>query len=122
MREKENAEFGKMKRNLIIGTRKTHKYVENQKVSDYLVPYTCLLYTSYLPARILFQLASHSVMPISRPHLYCNRLRLFLCAETRDHLGSLHAVCVWRSDVFSHKLSNGSAARLDAGCPQYTAH
>ena len=31
MREKENAEFGKMKRNLIIGTRKTHKYVENQK-------------------------------------------------------------------------------------------
>ncbi|MEY8298033.1 MAG: radical SAM protein [Emergencia timonensis] len=40
MREKENAEFGKMKRNLIIGTRKTHKYVENQKVSDYLVPYT----------------------------------------------------------------------------------
>ena len=40
MREKPNAEFGHMKRNLIIGTRKTHKYVENQKVSDYLVPYT----------------------------------------------------------------------------------
>lgn len=40
MREKENAEFGRMKRNLIIGTRKTHKYVENHKVSDYLVPYT----------------------------------------------------------------------------------
>lgn len=40
MREKPNSEFGKMKRNLIVGTRKTHKYVENQKVSDYLVPYT----------------------------------------------------------------------------------
>ena len=40
MREKENSEFGKMKRNLIVGTRKTHKYVENHKVSDYLVPYT----------------------------------------------------------------------------------
>lgn len=40
MQEKENAEFGKMKRNLIIGIRKTHKYTENQKVSDYLVPYT----------------------------------------------------------------------------------
>lgn len=40
MREKENSEFGKMKRNLIIGIRKTHKYVENHKVSDYLVPYT----------------------------------------------------------------------------------
>ena len=40
MRKKENKEFPKMKRNLIIGTRKTHKYVENHKVSDYLVPYT----------------------------------------------------------------------------------
>lgn len=40
MQEKPNSEFGHMKRNLIIGTRKTHKYVENHKVSDYLVPYT----------------------------------------------------------------------------------
>lgn len=40
MREKQNSEFGHMKRNLIIGTRKTHRYTENQKVSDYLVPYT----------------------------------------------------------------------------------
>lgn len=40
MQEKPNAEFGRMKRNLIVGVRKTHKYVENHKVSDYLVPYT----------------------------------------------------------------------------------
>ena len=40
MRKKQNSEFAKIKRNLIIGTRKTHKYVENHKVSDYLVPYT----------------------------------------------------------------------------------
>ena len=40
MRKKENSEFLKMKRNLIIGVRKTHKFVENHKVSDYLVPYT----------------------------------------------------------------------------------
>lgn len=40
MRKKSNKEFPNMKRNLIIGTRKTHKYVENHKVSDYLVPYT----------------------------------------------------------------------------------
>ena len=40
MRSKENSEFGRMKHNLIIGTRKTHKYVENHKVSDFLVPYT----------------------------------------------------------------------------------
>lgn len=40
MQQKPNAEFGRMKRNLIVGIRKTHKYVENHKVSDYLVPYT----------------------------------------------------------------------------------
>ena len=40
LRKKQNSEFSKMKKNLIIGTRKTHKYVENHKVSDYLVPYT----------------------------------------------------------------------------------
>ena len=40
MRKKENSEFPKMKNNLIIGIRKTHKFVENHKVSDYLVPYT----------------------------------------------------------------------------------
>lgn len=40
MQEQPNAEFRRMKRNLIIGIRKTHKYVENHKVSDYLVPYT----------------------------------------------------------------------------------
>lgn len=40
MRKKENKEFLNMKRNLIIGTRKTHKYTENHKISDYLVPYT----------------------------------------------------------------------------------
>ncbi len=40
MRKKENKEFPKMKQNLIIGTRKTHKFISNHKVSDYLVPYT----------------------------------------------------------------------------------
>ena len=40
MRNNQNSEFAKMKRHLIIGTRKTHKYVENHKVSDFLVPYT----------------------------------------------------------------------------------
>ncbi len=40
MRKKQNKEFPEMKRNLIIGIRKTHKFVENHKTSDYLVPYT----------------------------------------------------------------------------------
>lgn len=40
MRKKENSEFAHMKQNIIIGIRKTHKFVPNQKTSDYLVPYT----------------------------------------------------------------------------------
>ena len=40
LRTKSNSEFINLKRNLIIGVRKTHKFVENHKVSDYLVPYT----------------------------------------------------------------------------------
>ena len=40
MRKKENREFPYMKQNLIIGIRKTHKFVPNHKVSDFLVPYT----------------------------------------------------------------------------------
>ena len=40
MRKNSNKEFANMKRNLIIGVRKTHKFVENHTTSDYLVPYT----------------------------------------------------------------------------------
>jgi len=40
LQKRSNKEFVKMKRYLIIGTRKTHKYVPNHKVSDFLVPYT----------------------------------------------------------------------------------
>lgn len=36
----ENRDFTKLKQHLILGVRKTHKYVENHKVSDWLVPYT----------------------------------------------------------------------------------
>lgn len=40
MRKKENKEFPRLKRNLIIGVRRTQKFVPNYKVSNYLVPYT----------------------------------------------------------------------------------
>ena len=40
MRKKQNSEFPNMKKNLIIGVRKTHKFTENHKTSDFLVPYT----------------------------------------------------------------------------------
>jgi spore photoproduct lyase len=40
LRKNPNKEFAKMKRYLIVGVRKTHRYVPNHKVSDFLVPYT----------------------------------------------------------------------------------
>lgn len=40
MRKKQNKDFPKLKRHLIIGVRRTQKFVPNHKVSDYLVPYT----------------------------------------------------------------------------------
>ena len=40
LRKNPNSEFANMKRNIIIGIRKTHKFVPNHKISDFLVPYT----------------------------------------------------------------------------------
>lgn len=40
LRQKPNSAFSELKNYLILGVRKTHKYSENYKVSDYLVPYT----------------------------------------------------------------------------------
>lgn len=40
LRQNPNSEFARMKENIVIGVRKTHKYVPNHKISDFLVPYT----------------------------------------------------------------------------------
>ncbi len=40
MREKENKDFPRMKHDLILGIRKTHKYTPNFKTSDFIVPWT----------------------------------------------------------------------------------
>ncbi|WP_313154850.1 SPL family radical SAM protein [Lacrimispora sp.] len=40
LRTRPNKDYPAMKRHLIIGVRKTHNYVPNHKVSDFLVPYT----------------------------------------------------------------------------------
>jgi len=36
----DNRDFPRLKEHLIVGVRKTHRYVPNHKVSDWLVPYT----------------------------------------------------------------------------------
>lgn len=40
LRAASNRDFARLKRHLIVGVRKTHRYTENHKVSDFLVPYT----------------------------------------------------------------------------------
>jgi spore photoproduct lyase len=50
MTASDNRDFPKLKNHLIIGTRKTHRYVPNHKVSDWLVPYT----SSGCPAMCLY--------------------------------------------------------------------
>lgn len=40
LRKYENKDFTKLKKYLIIGTRKTHKYSENHKISNYLIPFS----------------------------------------------------------------------------------
>lgn len=40
LRNRENSQFPEMKQYLIVGIRKTHKFVPNHKSSDFLVPYT----------------------------------------------------------------------------------
>lgn len=40
LRANPNSAFPQMKRHLVLGVRKTHRYVPNQKISDFLVPYT----------------------------------------------------------------------------------
>ncbi len=40
LQKRPNTDFIEMKKYLIIGIRKTHKYVPNEKSSDFLVPYT----------------------------------------------------------------------------------
>lgn len=40
LRKYQNKDFTKLKKYLIIGTRKTHKYTENHKISNYLVPFS----------------------------------------------------------------------------------
>lgn len=40
LRTQQNTAFPALKRMLIVGVRKTHRYVPNEKSSDFLVPYT----------------------------------------------------------------------------------
>ena len=68
-----NSEFTKLKQHLIIGVRKTHKYVPNQKISDRLVPYTS---SGFLSISFYF----YSVCNYNK----CSYLRVFVNREENE--------------------------------------
>ena len=105
MQERPNDQFGHMKRNLIAGIRKTHKYVENHKVSDYLVPYTssgctamclyCYLVCNYNKCAYLRLFVNREQMTGRGRVRYCYRAesraeaQRYLRAEIRRVLGNV---------------------------------
>ncbi len=70
LRKSDNKDFVKLKQYLIIGVRKTHKYVDNFKSSDFLVPFT----SSGCPA---FCLYCYLVCNYNK----CSYLRVFVNKE-----------------------------------------
>ena len=81
LRQKSNSEFAHMKQFLIVGTRKTHKYAENEKISDYLVPYT----SSGCSAACLYCYLVCNYNKCSYLRLFVNREQMFdrLCAFSK---------------------------------------
>lgn len=78
LRERPNADFTQLKRCLILGTRKTHKYTENEKISEYLVPYT----SSGCTAACLYCYLVCNYNKCSYLRLFVNREQMFnrLCS------------------------------------------
>ena len=73
MRSKENKEFPKMKRNLIIGIRKTQKFEPNHKTSDFLIPYTssgCIAMCMYCYLVCHYNKCAYLRLFVNREQLY----------------------------------------------------
>lgn len=77
-----NQDFPRMKNYLIIGVRKTHKYVQNYKVSDYLVPFTssgCSAMCLYCYLVCNYNKCSYLRLFVNREHMM---KKLIKCAES----------------------------------------
>ena len=73
MRAQENKQFPRMKRNLIIGVRKTQKFEPNHKTSDFLVPYTssgCIAMCMYCYLVCHYNKCAYLRLFVNREELY----------------------------------------------------
>ncbi len=80
-----NKEFARLKRHLIIGVRKTHKYTENHKVSDWLVPYTssgCRAMCLYCYLVCSYNKCSYLRLFVNREQMMGNLLKADAAAPT----------------------------------------
>lgn len=85
LRKKENSEFPKLKRKLIIGIRKTHKYTENKKISDFLVPYTssgCTAMCLYCYLVCNYNKCAYLRLFVNREQMFDRLVRQSLKGET----------------------------------------
>jgi len=78
MQNKPNKEFPHMKRSLIVGVRKTHAYMPNNKTSDYLVPYTssgCSAACLYCYLVCNYNKCAYLRLFVNREHMLSNIIR-----------------------------------------------
>ena len=95
LRAMPNSSFALMKKYLIIGVRKTHKYTPNHKISDYLVPYT----SSGCEAMCLY---CYLVCNYNK----CSYLRLFVNRE--QMLGKLKAKAMESEKELTFEIGSNS--------------
>lgn len=80
MTSAKNKDFPKLKNHLIIGIRKTHRYVPNHKVSDWLVPYT----SSGCRAMCLYCYLVCNYNKCAYLRLFVNREQMLECLLKKD--------------------------------------
>lgn len=86
MRTRPNSDFARMKKLLIVGTRKTHRYTPNQKISDYLVPFTssgCTAMCLYCYLVCHYNKCSYLRLFVNREEMLYKLIKK--AAEEREH-------------------------------------
>jgi spore photoproduct lyase len=72
LRTRQKRGFPRLKRVLVIGTRKNHKYVDNHKVSDFLVPYIPRLHAMCLYCYLVCHYNKCAYLPCSSTGRRCS--------------------------------------------------
>ncbi len=104
LRARPNEDFATMKNYLIIGTRKTHKYTVNEKVSDFLVPWT----SSGCSAMCLYCYLVCNYNKCSYLRLFVNREEMMrrLCRHALKHQDAVYEIGSNSDLVLENAITN----------------